>query len=234
MTNTIAASSASKIAQFKGHKNSVGFMPIQTCPFATESCTKVCYVEKTFRYPAVKKVLSKNTEGLFFLDCTVLSPHRLTSQLRGLVWNSLRQRERRLAKLDKFSKEYKRLKQRGHIFRWQWSGDVVSANHAKAIYTVSQEFPATSFWLYTRSFPYVKHLVGLDNLHVYLSVDRDNHIQAILTHQNYPTTKLAWMGEGPAEAVTCPATNGRLKGAGACNTCGICYNTSKHVLFNIH
>ena len=218
MTNTIAASSASKIAQFKGHKNSVGFMPIQTCPFSTESCTKVCYVEQTFRYPAVKKALQQNTNILFSLDQTTQTTHRLMAQLRGLVWKSLRQRERRLAKLDKQSKEYKRLKQRGHIFRWQWSGDVVSASHALAIAMVCKEFPATRFWLYTRSFPYVKHLVGLDNLHVDLSVDRDNHIQAILTHQNYPTTKLAWMGEGPAEAVTCPATNGKLNGAGACNT----------------
>ena len=65
MTSTIAASSASKIAQFKGHKNSVGFMPVQTCPFATNACKNVCYVEQTFRYPAVKTALSNNTKALF-------------------------------------------------------------------------------------------------------------------------------------------------------------------------
>ena len=59
-------------------------------------------------------------------------------------------------------------------FRIHWAGDMYSADYAKAWAETCRRFPGVSFWTYTRSYRLAKHLVGIPNLKLYLSLDEDS------------------------------------------------------------
>jgi len=227
------ASSASKIAQFKGHLNATGHSHGIGCDGKTNACMSICYVDRPLKqYPAVGKALENNLNSL--RACK--SQKDFYELLKPLVIKSYLQYQRYLmTKAD--NKEKKRLIQRGHLFRWNWSGDILNQNHAKAIDQIAEEMPETTFWLYTRTWWAVGSFKHRENLHVYLSSDKDNrHIMEPLSQQmNRPIADMVLEDEKPkADYVVCPATNGKLKSKFACANCGICYKTKKHVAFLAH
>ena len=232
------ASSASKVAQFKGHKNSTGHTHGEGCVGKTKSCMAACYVERPVKqYPATGVALQRNLQSL--KDCQTAS--EFYCLLKPLVVASESQYTNYLAKLRKAAdtpskKEIKILEKRGHIFRWHWSGDILTMAHAEAINRIAEEMPSTVFWLYTRTWWIVGAFKQNENIAVYLSVDKDNeHIMRPLAERmNLP---LAFMGMDE-ETFVCPATNGKLAAKLACVKCGYCYTkrngSYRDVLFQIH
>lgn len=63
-------------------------------------------------------------------------------------------------------------------FRWHVSGDLYSPEYARFVATVVQFSPNVRHWIYTRSFWLTAVFVGLENLTVNYSVDRDNYEEA--------------------------------------------------------
>ena len=251
MTN-IKASCDSKVRQFRSHKNSVGHMVGREsggCPDATGLCESACYVQSTFRYPAVKKILQENLNAL--LNCEKVEEY--VNLLEPLVESSLQQyararkRSKKLLSRDEKGRfktptkeervKHELLLRRGHIFRWHWAGDILNLEHAKAIKIIADLHPETKFWIYTRTWWATGVMRDTENLHVYLSVDAENSQIMRKAKENFPWVKLAFMTPEKLnlpQTVTCPATNGKLETEGACQACTICYNTDKNVEFLIH
>jgi hypothetical protein len=75
-------------------------------------------------------------------------------------------------------------------FRWHVSGDVFSIEHARWIALVAKGSPGVGQWIYTRSFPYLEPLLGIPNLTVNLSCDRDNYHRAWEVSQRYAQHEL--------------------------------------------
>ncbi len=240
----------SKVRMFKGHLNSTGHMVGKKygCPEATQSeegCEEPCYVLKIAKqWPSVK---DKITDAYLELkECKTTEEYYAVIQ--PTVQKSYDQYLRRLKKKDIDPKELRRLKQRGHIFRHHWAGDVISIEHAKAIAQIAKDYPDTTFWIYTRTWWAVGAMRHIKNLAVYLSVDNVNESMMLKLRQEMPdvglallkeegedkTDKKLWRNEHKRTIVTCPATNGRLKSDGACVTCGACYNSTIDVVFLKH
>jgi hypothetical protein len=59
-------------------------------------------------------------------------------------------------------------------FRWHVSGDLYSCEYATFVAAVVQQSPNVRHWIYTRSFWLTAVFVGLPNIAVNYSVDRDN------------------------------------------------------------
>lgn len=226
------ASCDSKVRQFKSHKNSTGHMTGKGsggCVETTAACESVCYVDNTFRYPAVKSFLDSNLQEL--LQCKTVEDY--VELYAPLVRSAEAQYKRALNRVT--GKELRRLKQRGHIFRWQWAGDIITIEHAQAFNEIALMFPETSFWLYTRTWWAVGQMKA-NNLDVFLSVDGDNSSTMRKVAEMNPHTRQAFMTDKPLGlGVVCPATNGKLQTEGACNTCGLCYgNKDVNIEFLIH
>lgn len=135
-------------------------------------------------------------------------------------------------------------------FRLTYSGDVFSEEFARAIVTSCSKFPEVRFWMYTRSFDYVKTLVKAPNLAVYLSIDPVNKSTGLqvfeqLKHQ-YNNVALAHLGE-PTDLpeyrfVGCPETFGKVVNTvqrGACAACRLCFTYRnnirlRNIKFKIH
>lgn len=64
-------------------------------------------------------------------------------------------------------------------FRWHVSGDLYSPEYARFVATVVQFSPTVRHWIYTRSFWLTAVFVGLENLTINYSVDRDNYREAL-------------------------------------------------------
>jgi len=127
-------------------------------------------------------------------------------------------------------KALKLLKKRGHIFRHGWSGDIISLDHAEALNIIAHLFPDTSFWLYTRTWWAMGKLTA-PNLDAFLSVDAENSEQMKKVAKKYKHARLAFLTKKPLGlGVVCPATNGKLKTEGACNTCGLCYGGKDYAI----
>jgi hypothetical protein len=60
-------------------------------------------------------------------------------------------------------------------FRWHVSGDIFSLGYARWIAEVVEWSPEVPHWIYTRSFPFLRPLLNIDNLTVNLSADKDNY-----------------------------------------------------------
>jgi hypothetical protein len=249
MPKTIAvykASDDSKVRQFKGHLNSTGHTAKAGCPEYTVGeggcCNEEdpeCYVYDTLKYPAVGPKLDANLKAL--KKCVTVDD--FIAIIYDLVLHSFGQYERRVRKLvgirrKRERKELRRLKQRGHIFRHHWSGDVLSVEHAKAIKAIADMFGDTSFWIYTRTWWAAGHLRGADNLSVFLSTDPVNIEQMLVTQAAMPELKLAHMVDNKdlkdTTATDCPATTGKMLSDGACNICGVCYESNVDVNFHIN
>ena len=237
----IKASSDSKVRQFKTHKNSVGHTAISGCPEPTEGdggCVSVCYADKLANFrPSVDALLNHNHRLLRGAK----DKEEIKKLLRPTISNSEAQYERRASRLE--GHDHRMLTRRGHIFRYQWSGDVITIEHAKAIRELGYEFPDTTFWLYTRTWWAVKALLGAKNVIVNLSVDPVNEKimhsvwRGLYRHKNL---RISWMASTNAsdaldtlpkwigntrKALLCPENIHKLEVEGACHKCGLCLHS---------
>lgn len=62
--------------------------------------------------------------------------------------------------------------------RWSPGGDIRSETVARAIARAHRARPSVEGWIYTRTLAAVRHLVGLENLRAFVSVDRVNAARA--------------------------------------------------------
>lgn len=130
-------------------------------------------------------------------------------------------------------------------FRLHYSGDFFSEDYTKAWADIIKEFPAVTFWVYTRSDETVHHLFGIDNLTVYLSCDPvnfDTMLKIFEANKDAnPRLGMAWLGNtAPDPAihrwVKCPEITGKVKNTvdgGACSKCRLCVDNFKHRVKNI-
>lgn len=121
------------------------------CPYATPACLASCYtLGLKKRVPALAEKYEHNL--------------RVMGDLRpGWWWMDAAHAVARYAQENCKAG-----------FRWHVSGDVFSMAYAVWIHEVCRCAPDVPFWIYTRSFPYLAPLVGIPNLVVNLSADRDN------------------------------------------------------------
>ena len=130
-------------------------------------------------------------------------------------------------------------------FRLHYSGDFFSEDYTKAWAEIIKEFPTVTFWVYTRSHEYVKHLLGINNLSVYLSCDPVNFETMLKVYEENkdknPRLALAWLGNTAPDNekyrwVKCPEITGKVKNTnkeGACSKCRLCVDNFKIRLKNI-
>lgn len=133
--------------------NALSLVQIQDCPGRTSTCTESCYVHGLEEH--AKKTHDKYKHN--------------SQTLRTIVNNPVLAKEWAV-----FLAKWIRKNAKGG-FRWHVSGDIFSWYYSKFIQHVCQESPKVRHWIYTRSFPLISPLIGLSNLTVNLSVDRDNY-----------------------------------------------------------
>lgn len=185
---------------------------------------KTCYVEKiTQIYKQVGQVLTENTEKL-----REHTKEEMVSVIRKTVTEFVSK-----SKPDEL------------FFRLHWAGDFFSEDYTKAWADIIKEFPAVTFWVYTRSNETVHHLFGIDNLTVYLSCDPvnfDTMLKIFEANKDAnPRLGMAWLGNtAPDPAihrwVKCPEITGKVKNTvdgGACSKCRLCVDNFKHRIKNI-
>lgn len=189
-----------------------------SCPGATKFCESVCYagrIEK--RFPAFLAVAMNNWEIL-------------NDPNEDMLLNLMVMIESFVAECDK--------RDAPKLFRWHADGDIFSAEYAKAIAICARQFTDVQFWIYTRSFEYVQHITGYENLSVYLSIDRDNFEAGMKCYSENQGVQIAWLDEtfdksrGMSYWTTgkyganCPENAGTIplitEKGGACVTCGLC------------
>jgi hypothetical protein len=161
-------------------KNSFGLPAILSCPGSTDYCRSVCYAQY-LEYKAVSTVLNQNNEsllqagnveGMAKLIRDAVAVHRQTADKLSIPQN-----ERR--------------------FRIHWSGDFFSAEYATAWRNVIQENPDIQFFAYTRSFVegcnVLPVLTGLENLELFLSVDKYNVDVATKAIDSAPDARVSYL-----------------------------------------
>lgn len=198
-----------------------------SCPGATSVCESVCYAGKLEKiYKGVRNILTRNFDAL-----KGKSVDDMVILLSEMIADFEKDCDKRGA--DK-------------AFRIHWDGDFFSADYTKAWAITIRAFPNTHFWVYTRSFGFVPHLAGIDNLTTYLSVDSDNVKAAVECRKANPFVKWAWLAKTFAEGMAdmpvqgkrykCPENDRRIplidvKGS-ACIRCGICVDGRGDVVFS--
>ena len=204
-----------------------------SCKDATDWCEAVCYADSP--WPNVQALLQHNWD---MYQQNKHSVHRLVGMLRPLIEESRR---------------WARKRGEPHVFRWFWAGDIPGRNFAVAMRTVALLYPDSTFWAYTRNFDAVPSLGPVENLTVYLSVDRDNVYAGIPVKAANPWVKLAFCGdtwdetadlaalfEGERKGPRCPELTGKIPllvwgdegtGRGACVECGMCLTGINNVRF---
>lgn len=143
--------------------NSFSLIQIQDCPFATNICKSVCFVHNLEKKEA--EVHEKYRQN----SITIRKALNCSAYLE-IVENA-------------FAGWIKSNCLRG--FRWHVSGDIFSLDYARFIRNVSLKAKPILCWLYTRSFVYVEPLLGIHNLVINLSVDKENWSEAAMLHQKY-------------------------------------------------
>jgi len=237
-------SSVSKVRGRKTQKNSYGMMPGPegTCPGATlgqggcletqrDGGRPTCYVYKAFRNKRVKDILEHNTK---------IMKSSTLAEMRDIL-------DREFAR---FEAEEAVSPTPWYNYRLHWSGDLFSANYARAWAKAAAKHPKTTFWIYTRSFTkprdYVKYLLAVPNMRVYLSVDVINRDSAIAAIDALPAAqadriKLSYMAhennmspDNRTEAsVPCPVDDGHMAIEGACAKCRKCIVGQSDIWFKI-
>lgn len=200
-----------------------------SCPGATSVCERICYAGKIEKqYVNVFRTLNRNFEELLYADYLGGIP-----AMRALI----------VEMLTEFVTESVR-KSAPLLFRIHWDGDFFSADYATAWADAMRLFPNVQFWAYTRTFSVAHILSSVENLSLYLSVDKDNIDTANDTRAELPTIQFATLADTFSEAremgdspTNCPELNGALpliseKGS-ACVRCGLCVFQRKDVAFSI-
>jgi len=207
-----------------------------SCPGATPLCEKVCYagrIEK--QYKNFMAVMLSNWEALQGKTQTQMA--RLISEM-----------------VQDFALECIR-KNVPAYFRIHHDGDFFSEDYARAWAEVCKAYPSVQFWVYTRSFTptlnVIPHIVGIDNLSVYISVDTHNVQHATAIVEEFPSVKIAMLADTFDEASTaveflrdsdkpgakCPELTKQIplisEKGGACFACGLCPKGKADIRFAI-
>ena len=204
-----------------------------SCPGATELCSKICYAGKAEK-------MYFNVHSLVIDNYNLLKDATEDEQY-DLIYDMI----------DEFNVETIKANAKGltstYDFRIHWDGDFFNESYARAWARVIVEFPNITFWAYTRSFFVAPVFEGIDNLALYLSIDRHNVAEAKQVAAEYPYVKLAGLGKTFKEAqevldtedktYQCPENAKRMplitpKGS-ACISCGICPSKRGNVTFSI-
>lgn len=143
--------------------NSFSLLQIVDCPFATETCKSACYVHNLEKAEA--DLHAKYAENSIAIRRVLENPHYRARAVNSFV-------------------HYIREHCAGG-FRWHVSGDIFSLEYARFIHAVVVASSAVPQWIYTRSFQFVDELVGIPNLVVNLSADKDNFAEALAFHEKY-------------------------------------------------
>jgi hypothetical protein len=145
--------------------NSFSLPHVDTCPFATQTCLRTCYVHG----------LKANNPELY--QCYVTNQQSLAKMLedKSVRWLGA----------QIFASYIRANAPKG--FRWHVSGDIFSLSHARFIAEVCWLATGVPFWIYTRSFSFIEPLVKPQsrNLVVNLSADQDNWQEALAAHNRY-------------------------------------------------
>lgn len=237
----LEASNDRAVAQFPGHMNAVGFLPVVTCPGATfeeGGCATDCYGRNGRSIGrAVKAKLARNTHVLFRL-CARRAVRKLTEEFLRLMDHAHCQYENRLARA--YGLEARQLR-RGSLFRWNWNGDLAHPVQADAIHRATATRPHIQCWVYLRSFHLLKRLdPPPDNLSVWLSEDPVNAAAVASALRQYPWARVAELRQKTSRQasgdVTCPKLRYRpgcshpvLPSDRACVRCRICASPTDKV-----
>ena len=192
-----------------------------SCKGATDYCEIICYAGKLEKvFPGVRKALMHNWQIL-----TNASMQEMVTLLDAMILDFVKDCEKRGAE---------------KLFRIHWDGDFFSNDYAEAWAIVIHAHPEVRFWVYTRVVDAALILMGLDNLSLYFSADRDNIDQAEFLSQM--GIRIAYVNDyfeqgktAFPKATRCPENNKAIplittKGS-ACAVCGLCVNGRKDVLF---
>lgn len=125
------------------------------CPGSTPSCRASCYVDGLARHAAeTYELYQSNARAIREI---IGSPHEGFWALELATW----------------------IKENAAAgFRWHVSGDLYSPEYASWVAAVIEWSAPVRHWIYTRSFWLTAAFVGLDNVSVNYSVDRDNYEEA--------------------------------------------------------
>src|SRR3989338_982562 len=143
--------------------NSFSLVQIKDCPFATETCKSVCYVHGLEKEEA--KIHSKYYEN--------------SRTIREILDDP----DYALIAAGVFANYITNMCSAG--FRWHVSGDIFSRKYAEFIRTVCILSPEVKHIIYTRSFIYIFSLIGIPNLVLNLSADKDNIADARILHKHF-------------------------------------------------
>jgi hypothetical protein len=134
--------------------NAFSIVQGEDCPFKTPTCSSACYVHNLeSAHPDVHATYRHNSKEIRkILD----GDFRIAEYWASTVASYIRQSC-----------------QGG--FRWHVSGDIFSTRYAEWIASIALQSEEVEHWIYTRSFPYMEPLVGIKNLALNLSCDKDNY-----------------------------------------------------------
>lgn len=136
--------------------NAFSLVQVEDCPGSTAACREACYVHRLEKAEA--EVHAKYRVNSRNLRALLPYPHPLAELAEALG-------------------EWIRDNAAGG-FRWHVSGDVVDGRHAGVVWAAAYKSPGVRHWIYTRTFGHVRLLLGLPNLEVNISADRDNYPEA--------------------------------------------------------
>ncbi len=143
--------------------NAFSLVQVQDCPFATPECISVCYVHRLERAEQnVHRAYRHNSRAI--REALADPSLRRATERAFAAWIATHCR---------------------HGFRWHVSGDIFSREYAEFIGAVCRATPTVRFWIDTRSFPYLAPILGIPNLVVNLSADKDNWEGALWLHREF-------------------------------------------------
>lgn len=134
--------------------NAFSLVQVADCPYRTPTCEASCYVHGLEKHAPETHALYVHNSAMIR---KILADYYLTE-----LWHR-----------ETLGPWISENCQGG--FRWHVSGDVFSKQYAAWIGLVCMDSPDVDHWIYTRSFPFIGPLLGIDNLTVNLSCDADNY-----------------------------------------------------------
>ena len=184
-------------------------LPVHDCPDATPACSRACYALKFATWGTLKQGIAGHYSRLAHED-----PERLYQLLRRDVQATL------VYEPD------------GFLLRVHEAGDFVSPAHAAVYVRLAAEYPAVTFFGYSRAWTnqsIVPHLITLNelpNVTIRESIDESRPTGTGLA----PVAYFGPKEMEPAGPFRCPEQLGGPK----CADCGLCWRVNRPVVFQQH
>ncbi len=140
--------------------NAFSLLPVTDCPYRTPTCETSCYVHNLAKFaPDVYDAYAHNSATIreILENDAAYWQHHLADWIETHCYTG---------------------------FRWHVSGDIFSFEYAGFIAGVVA-MTTVQHWIYTRSLPYLEPIVGLPNLAVNISADKDNFNVARVAAKDY-------------------------------------------------